>query len=71
MMIFPLIVLSYLIIWLRKKLTHLTEWIFTREDTLYLACNELRAFFTSEKHKIIIYGHTKKFAKLLFTFWII
>ena len=37
---------------IKETLTHLIEWTFTREDTLYLACNEKRAFFTSDEHKI-------------------
>ena len=32
-------------------LNHLIEWAFIREGTLYLTCNEKRAFFTSDEHK--------------------
>ena len=34
-----------------EKLTELIEQTFNREGSLYLACNEKRAFFTSEKPK--------------------
>ena len=36
----------------KDKLTELIEHTFNREDSLYLACNEKSAFFTSEQPKI-------------------
>ena len=33
---------------IKEKLTELIEQTFDREDSLYLACNEKRAFFTTE-----------------------
>ena len=33
---------------MKEKLTELIEHTFNRESSLYLACNEKRAFFTSE-----------------------
>ena len=37
---------------IREKLTELIEQTFDRDFSLYLACNEKRAFFTSEQPKI-------------------
>ena len=57
---------------IKDKRIVLIEHTFTREKTLYLACNEERAFFfTSNVYKIIYYGPIKTFAKPLFIFWII
>ena len=50
-MISLLPVLHYLILLSKKKLTELIEQTFNRDDSLYLACNEKRTFFTSEKPK--------------------
>ena len=36
---------------IKKNLTELIEQTFNREGSLYLACNEKRAFFTSEQPK--------------------
>ena len=36
---------------IRNQLVHLIENTFRREEALYLACNEERAFFASEEHK--------------------
>ena len=36
---------------IKEKLTGLIEHTFNREGSLYLACNEKRAFFTSEQPK--------------------
>ena len=36
---------------IKEKLTELIEQIFNREGSLYLACNDKNAFFTSEQHK--------------------
>ena len=35
-----------------EQLNEITEQTFNRECSLYLACNEKRAFFTSEQPKI-------------------
>ena len=36
---------------IKEKLSDLIEQTFNREDSLYLACKEKRAFFTSEQPK--------------------
>ena len=36
---------------IKNELVDLTENTFRREEVLYLACNEERAFFASEEHK--------------------
>ena len=36
---------------IKEKLTELIEQIFNRESSLYLACNDKNAFFTSEQPK--------------------
>ena len=36
---------------IKEKLTELIEQTFNREGSLYLACNDKNAFFTSEKPK--------------------
>ena len=36
---------------IKEKLTELIEQIFTKEGSLYLACNDKNAFFTSEQPK--------------------
>ena len=33
---------------MKEKLKDLIEWSFQREGSLYFACNERNAFFTSE-----------------------
>ena len=38
---------------IRNQLVDLIENTFRREEALYLACNEERAFFASEEHKKI------------------
>ena len=40
------------------------EQAFNREGSLYLACNEKRAFFTSEQLKDLNRGHVRKFVTL-------
>ena len=37
---------------IKGKLIALSEHMFTREKTRYLACNEEHAFFTSHVHKL-------------------
>ena len=36
---------------IKEKLTELIEQTFNRDDSLYLACNDLNAFYTSEQPK--------------------
>ena len=36
---------------IKEKLTELIEQIFNRDGSLYLACNDKNAFFTSEQPK--------------------
>ena len=45
--------------------------MFSREKALYLACNDQRAFFTSDVYKIIIYGLCQKVCEASFIFLII
>ena len=45
---------------IRNQFVDLIENTFRREEALYLACNEERAFFASEEHKNMIYGLVKK-----------
>ena len=45
---------------IRNQLVDLIENTFRREEALYLACNEERAFYASEEHKNMIYGLVKK-----------
>ena len=52
--------LDFMIGLIRNQLVHLIENTFRREEALYLACNEERAFFASEEHKHMIYGLVKK-----------
>ena len=49
---------------IKEKLTELIEQTFNREDSLYLACNEKRAFFTSEQHKRFKLWYVRKFVTL-------
>ena len=50
-MISLLSILHYLKNLIKEKLTELIEQTFNREGSLYLACNEKRACFTSEQPK--------------------
>ena len=43
-----------------SQLVNLIKNTLGREEVLYLACNEECAFFASEEHKNIFYGHVKK-----------
>ena len=36
---------------IKEKLTELIEQTFNREGSLYLACNDIKTFLTSEQHK--------------------
>ena len=60
---------------IKDKRIVLIEHTFTREKTLYLACNEERVFFCffllPMYMKIIYYGPIKTFVNPLFIFWII
>ena len=51
-MISLLSILHYLKILAKKKLTESIEQTFNRESSLYLACNEKRAFFTYAQPKV-------------------
>ena len=53
---------------IKDKLIDLIERTFSRKNALYLACNEERAFFTSDVYNNINYGLVKKFVKALFIF---
>ena len=43
-----------------SQLVNLIKNTLRREEVLYLACNDECAFFASEEHKNIFYGHVKK-----------
>ena len=45
---------------IRNQLVDLIENTFGREEAIYLACNEERAFFAFKEHKNMIYGLVKK-----------
>ena len=46
---------------IKDKLLDLIERIFQREGSLYIACNDRNAFFTSDmQSEIIIYGLVRK-----------
>ena len=47
------------------------ESTFQREGSLYLACNDINAFFTSEDHKTYTLWSCQRVVKLLLFFWII
>ena len=53
---------------IKDKLIDLIEHTFSREKAHYFACNEQRAFFTSDVYKIIIYGLVEKIVRPLFIF---
>ena len=50
---------------IKEKLTELIEQTFNREGSLYLACNEKRAFFTSEQTKRFKLSSCKKYCDAL------
>ena len=57
---------------IKEKLIVLTERTFHRVCSLYLACNDRNAFFTSDEHKkYTFYGHAKRCMKLSLFFWVI
>ena len=56
---------------IKEKLTELIEQTFNREGSLYLACNEKRAFFTSEQSKIFKLWSCQKNLTLSIIFWTI
>ena len=56
---------------IEDKLIALIEHTFTREKTLYLACNEQRAFSLLMYIKLINYGPVKTFVRPMFIFWIL
>ena len=49
---------------IKDKLVDLIERIFQKEGSLYIACNDRHAFFTSDAVIIIIYGLVRKYVKL-------
>ena len=53
---------------IKEKLTERIEQTFNREGSLYLACNEKRAFFTFEQPKDLNCGHVRKFVTLSIIF---
>ena len=56
---------------IKEKLTEFIEQTFNREFSLYLACNEKRAFFTSEQHKRCNLWLCQKVVMLSIIFWTI
>ena len=52
-----------------EQIEELIEQKFNREGSLYLACNDTNAFFTSEQPKRINCGHVRKCAMLFIIFW--
>ena len=56
---------------IKEKLTELIEQTYNREGSLYLACNDKNAFFTSEQPKRYNYGHVKKCVMRSIIFWTI
>ena len=56
---------------IRNQLVDLIENTFRREEALYLACNEERAFFASEKHKKYDLWSCQKVTDALICFWTI
>ena len=56
---------------IKEKLTELIEQTFNRESSLYLACNDKNAFFTSEQPKDINCGHVRKCVMRSIIFWTI
>ena len=50
---------------IKEKLTELIKQTFNREGSLFLACNDKNAFFTSEKPKR---GHVRKCVMLSIIF---
>ena len=49
---------------IKDKQVDLIERIFQRDGSLYIACNDRHAFFTSDAVNIIIYGLVRKSVKL-------
>ena len=56
---------------IKEKLTELIEQTFNREGSLYLACNDKNAFFTSENLNDINCDHVWKCVMRSIIFWII
>ena len=50
---------------IKEKLIDLIERTFQREGSLYLACNDRNAFFTSEEHKRYTLGSCQKVCEAL------
>ena len=56
---------------IKEKLTELIEQTFNREDSLYLSCNEKRAFSLLNNLMDIHCGHVRKCVMLSIIFWTI
>ena len=56
---------------INEKIAELIEQIFYRKGSLYLACNDTNAFFTSENLNDINCGHVRKCVMLSIIFWTI
>ena len=56
---------------IKDKLIGLIEHTFSRGKALYLACNDQRAFFTSDVYKNDSLWSYKKVCEAVFIFWII
>ena len=54
---------------IKENQTELIEQTCHREGSLYLACNEKRAFFTSEQPKRLVCGHVRMCVMLSIIFW--
>ena len=63
-MIAPLSILNYLIILSKEKLTDFIDQTFNREGSLYLACNEKRAFSLLNNLKNLNCCNVRKFVTL-------
>ena len=51
---------------IKEKLTELIEQVFNREGSLYLACNDKNAFFTSEQPKRYKFWSCQKMCDALY-----
>ena len=56
---------------IKEKLTEIIEQTFSREGSLYLACNDKNAFFLLNKLNTISCGHVRKCVIISIVFWTI
>ena len=56
---------------IKDKLIDLIEHMFSRQKAIHLACNDQRAFFTSDVYKNYNLWSCQKVCEALFIFWII